>query len=364
MNSVDYKSEKTHDNLLIELVQDLASARCLDIFARAFETEELGRLERAQRRLLFDVELTFQNKTICVETKVDSDENGRWGEKWQTCTTVSEAPSRTYTKDHIEYRFVTYGTAEFYTKVVGDQYRTGPGSSHFIHITLDRMIEFVEESCRVLPDPNGAYYSWLQAMQVEAKKRNNAPSLLNEFAAFRRSYLAIEGDNDFPHNRFLLCMPELAFPVFDALAGEWRRRSELLRKFGDVQIYPVGRMTPQIHDSIFNLWELWCRGVGKKSFVPYGFYFEINEDFNLKVRTEARNKEKALSEKDKQRVWSALDGTNWPKSVVGVKRNYKQTNLTLYEIDFGFLDDVHNIRKVATKLAAVLGVAVDALNRL
>lgn len=359
MNSADYKSEGIHDKLLIELVKDLASIRRLDIFAKAFETDNLGCWERAQHRMLFDVELTFQNKTICVETKVDSDEDGRWAGDWQTCRIVRDAPSMSYTKDHIEYRFVTYGTAEFYTKVVDGQHRTGAAFPCFVHITLERMIEFVEEACNVLQDPT-LYHDWLQAMRLEARKRAEASSLLDEFAAFRRSYLAIDGDNDFPRNRSLLCMPELAFPVFDALAREWRSRGELLEDFGDVSVYPVARGRPPIHDSIFNLWGLWCRGVGKKPFIARGLYFEINEDFNLNVKTE----ETALGEKGKQRVWSALDGANWPKAVVGVKRDYKQTNLVLYEIDFGFLDDVRNICKVATKLAAVLRAAINALDRL
>lgn len=358
MNSMDYaKGEKAHDKLLIKLVQDLAKAGRLDIFERVFETRELGRLERARHRRLFDIELTFQNGTIVVESKVDSDEGGRWNDEWQTCRIAREAPSLANIKDPIQYRFITYGIAEFYTKVVDNQYRTGPASSRFMHITLERMIDFVEDACGALRDPNG-YRSWLQTMQVEAKKRSAASGLLNKVATFRQSYLEIHDDNDFSRKRLLICMPELAFPVFNALAREWRTHDELLREFGDVSVYPVGRRAPAIPDSIFNLWELWRRGVGKQ-FATYGFYFEVNEDFNLNVKTKNE-----MDSRSKELVWSALDSATWPNFVVGVKRDYKQTNLALYEIDFGFLANVQSIPKVVRNLTAALKVTVDALRNL
>lgn len=358
MNSMDYaKGEKAHDKLLIKLMKDLAEADRLDIFERAFETGKLGCLESARHRRLFDIGLTFQNGTIVVESKVDSDEGGRWNDEWQTCRIARKAPSLADIKEPIQYRLVTYGTAEFYTKVVDNQYRTGAASSRFMHITLERMIEFVEDACAALGDPNG-YRSWVQAMQVEARKRSAAPSFLNKFATFRHSYLEVNNDNDFSRKRLLICMPELAFPVFDALAKEWRTHDELLQEFGDVSVYPVGRMSPSIHDSILNLWGLWCRGVGKQ-FVACGFYFEINEDFNLNVKTENE-----MDRKSKESVWSALDDANWTNFAVGVNRDYRQTNLTLYEIDFGFLSNVQDIPTVAMNLAAALRAAVDALKRL
>lgn len=358
MNSMDYsKGEKAHDRLLIKLVQDLAKTGRLDIFERAFETGELGCLERACHRKLFDIEMTFQNGSIVVESKVDSDEGGRWNDEWQTCRIARKVPSLPNIKKPIQYRFVTYGIAEFYTKVIDNQYRTGPASSSFMHITLERMIEFVEDACGALRDPNG-YRSWLKAMQVEARKRKAAPALLNKFATFRRSYLATHDDNDFPRKRLLICMPELAFPVFNALAREWRTHDKLLREFGNVLVYPVGRKSPSIPDSIFNLWELWRRGVGKQ-FATRGFYFEVNEDFNLNVKTESD-----LDSKSKRLVWSALGCVDWPNFVIGVKRDYKQTNLALYEIDFGFLANVQSIPRVVTNLTAALRITVDALNKL
>ena len=75
---IDYRHERDHDALLIRLVQDLDGHGRLDLLRNAFSIDEsLGKLERAQHRQPFDVELTFENLSIVVESKVDSDENGR-----------------------------------------------------------------------------------------------------------------------------------------------------------------------------------------------------------------------------------------------------------------------------------------------
>ena len=87
----NYRVERYHDEQLICLVRQLKKYDQLRILEEAFSIEDrLGELERAQRRRLFDVELTFSNLSIIVETKVDSDEGGRWPpeppapQEWQT----------------------------------------------------------------------------------------------------------------------------------------------------------------------------------------------------------------------------------------------------------------------------------------
>ena len=70
---MNYRNEIEHDYLLIELAEDLASQRRLDILGGALEIDGgLGNLERARRRMPFDVELTFSNLSVVIETKVDS----------------------------------------------------------------------------------------------------------------------------------------------------------------------------------------------------------------------------------------------------------------------------------------------------
>lgn len=75
---MNYKKEIYHDNLLISLVEDLNTRGELDIVRQAFNIENnLGQLRLAKRRRDFDVELTFSNLSVVIETKVDSDEDGR-----------------------------------------------------------------------------------------------------------------------------------------------------------------------------------------------------------------------------------------------------------------------------------------------
>ena len=138
---MNYRNEKEHDWLLIDLVEQLEKKGRLDIVAKAFDIED--RLERpvhAQRRRPFDVELTFPNLSIVIETKVDADENGRRGDEWQTDGIEKKSGSLDYLRSKKEFRFITYGTSEFYTK----PYKTGPHSSKFKHVRLNDMIDLVD----------------------------------------------------------------------------------------------------------------------------------------------------------------------------------------------------------------------------
>ena len=83
---MNYNNEREHDLCLISLVKALDKASRIDIFRDAFRIEEdLGPLAQAKRKRAFDVELQFVNLSIVIETKVHSDEWGRFKEgKWQT----------------------------------------------------------------------------------------------------------------------------------------------------------------------------------------------------------------------------------------------------------------------------------------
>lgn len=85
MKMTNYNNEREHDMCLISLVKALDGADRLDIFRDAFRIEEdLGPLRWSGRRRAFDVELKFANLSVAIETKVHSDEGGRWSEDWQT----------------------------------------------------------------------------------------------------------------------------------------------------------------------------------------------------------------------------------------------------------------------------------------
>ena len=279
----NYRDEKYHDRQLICLVKQLSERDQLRILEGAFSIEDsLGELERAQRRRPFDVELTFSNLSIVVETKVDSDENGRWGKEWQTEKIVRESYSRGFLKAKKEFRFLTYGTSEFYTK----PYEAGPASPKFVHISLERMIRLVESATKVLP-PCQKRKEWVQLMKIEKEKRSKSIQLLRVFSEFRTDYLDIHCDNDFPNNRFTFCTPELAFPALSLLAQKWNG-SEYGKNFGELSLYPISRMSPSVPDSVLNFWGMRKeRQTIARSIVGNGeprLYFEINEDFNLNLK--------------------------------------------------------------------------------
>lgn len=358
---MNYRNEREHDYLLIKLVEDLAAQGQLDILGAKLGIDGvLGNLERAQPRTPFDVELTFFNLSIVIETKVDSDEAG-WlnDEERQTERIVRESVNYGYLKQKKEFRFITYGTSEFYTK----PYERGPASPEFKHVGLEDMIALVEAADSVLPSCNNRQ-EWLRLMHIEKEKRSNAVELLQSFSKFRRQYLEIHGENDFPRNRLLFCAPELAFPVLDSLAQEWNK-SEYKDRFGKVSIYPVGRLTPPVHDSILNFWEMWQGGnpilpkLGKSILGSEGgLYLEINEDFNLNLKV----KEGVIVDDDtKEQVWNCLDEADWPPFVETCRRDYKQTVVVLYEIDFGLLEELNDMERATINLADTLEVLIRAL---
>ena len=367
---MNYRRERDHDTLLIELVNGLNDAGRLDLLVDAFDIDDgLGQLEWTAHRRKFDVELTFTNLSIVIESKVDSDENGRWNEEWQTNTIQNHTEELHYLQQHKEYRFITYGTSEFYTKA-NDEHDSmdiwsGPYSSAFKHIGLDKMIGLVESAEPVLP-PCSKREEWHRLMLVEKEKRARAPQLLHLFAEFRKQYIQIHGENDFPRSRLLICAPELAFPVFHLIAQRWNR-SKHVEQFGKVLIYPVGRGapgSPPIQDSILNFWELWQGHTlnlssTQENLERWDLYFEINEDFNLNLKSG-----RDIPEVDREGIWTCLDETDWPDFASGCRRNYRQDAYVLYEIDFGLLINVNDVDRLVENLAEALHVSVQALSSL
>lgn len=354
---MDYKHEKDHDDLLISLVKNLNTRGQLDIVGQAFNIENnLEQLTHAQRRKVFDVELTFSNLSVVIETKVDSDEDGRWEEEWQTDRIVRKTRDLSYLRRDKIYLFITYGTSEFYTK----PYKAGPASSDFKHVGLDRMIELVDSAVHVLPEDTAEkYQEWLRLMKIEREKREKAVELLQYFSTFRTQYLTIHDENDFPRNRFLFCAPELAFPVLGSLAQQWNE-SEHVNKFGKVSLYPIGRNSLPA-DSLLNFWEMWQSSEWRSArlapgsiHAESGLFFEINEDFNLNVKIENRPE-------CHDQIRNSLKNTNWPDFVNGTCRDYKQGSFVLYEIDFGFLRELNDMPRVMSNLVDTLRVAIGAL---
>ena len=361
---MNYRSERAHDELLVDLTWALDSKKRLDILGKKLKiAESLGNLEHSYHRRAFDVELTFSNLSVVIETKVDSDEGGRIfynddENKWQTERIKKESDTQGDLKQNKEFRFITYGTSEFYTK----PFETGPGSSEFKHVGLEDMIALVEEADSVL-FPCKNRQEWLRLMRIEKEKRSKAVKLLQSFSKFRTEYLKIHGENDFPRNRLLFCAPELAFPVLGSLTQEWNN-SEYKDRFGQVSLYPVNRRTPPIHDSILNFWEMWEGGNSRlptlgKSILGSGvgsFYLEINEDFNLNLKIEKADNV------TKNEVWKRLEEADWPPFVDKCPRNYTQTVDVLYEINFGLLKELNNMKQVIKNLADTLEVLVQALS--
>ena len=352
---MNYKSERDHDEKLIRLVEMLNEHKQLNLFTQAFDLPECGELEYAAHRKPFDVELAFANYSVVIESKVDSDESGRWSDPliWQTTQIVEETENLYYLHQERHYRFITYGTSEFYTKHghedANNDHHIGPFDNQFSHITLIQMINFVELTNNFLP-PCIAREEWLDLMQIEQAKRDAAPGLLTEFGQFRKHYLDIHHmENDFPRNRFLFCAPELAFPVMSQLAQAWNRSTNCTNEFGKLALYPVNRGAPAIHDSILNFWDLNVY-LDEERYC----YFEINEDFNLNLKSEWEISDHIGA------IHNALyDQEEWPNFITGVARNYHQGVHVVYEIDFGFLVSVDNIAQVLARLRLTMELVQD-----
>jgi hypothetical protein len=358
MHVINFRNEAEHDRLLIDLARELSHSGRVDILEAAFGVSGLGPLQRTKhQRRPFDVELTFSGASLVIETKVDSDEDGRWNRSWQTENIYTSAQHLTHLRLTKHFFFLTYGTAEFY----GKPYMNGAASSHFAHLGLDRIVALVSAALQVSLPSAARFRSWLLAMQVEQEKRRNAATLVHTFSQFRREYLRIHRDVDFPRNRLLFLAPEIAFPVLHQLATLWNADPDLHGSRGRVSLYPVERRCPQIHDSILNFLELWEGGMAPvgSTLVQVGekFYFEINEDLNLNLKLDAAALRPAL----RSAVHSRLVAVSWPSGTTGQPRDYKQQTFVLFEWDFGLWEHASNIQAVANVLRTVLDLAMQAL---
>ena len=341
----NYSNERDHDMCLIDLVRALDKAERLDLLGRSFRIEgELGRLEWAGRRRDFDVEFQFSNLSVGIETKVHSDEGGRWGEvgDWQT-----ERIARTRKGRRWLWFFITYGTSEFYTK----PYDAGPASAAFRHVPLKRMICLVELAMTAVEEIRRSvdFSEWLRLMRLEKEKWEKAGELLEAFAQFRTRYLEVGEEIDFPRGRVAFSAPELAFPVFAKLVRNWEK-SEYVAKCGRLAVYPVARGYSPVVDSILNFWELWQGEVGPVLAPDIvgserHLYLEVNEDFNLNLKSGIE-----LDWDQKCEIWRRLEGAEWPSGVRARRRDYRQQIWVLYEVDFGFLANLESQAKVVRNL--------------
>ena len=350
---MDYRIEKAHDIQLIEIIERLNEVGSLSIFSTSFSLPDLGNLTRAQRRKPFDIELSFENLSVVVETKVDSDEGGRWDKTWQTSQIVKKSEDLSYLNERKRYFFITYGTSEFYTKQreSGDGLNmNGPYSNQFEHVTLNRMIDFVQLADSELRQCD-ARCEWLKLMRIEKKRRESAAELLKEFSNFRSKYLKIQDfeENDFPRNRILYCGPELAFPVLFNILNIWNRCEKYRQNFGQLELYPIGRRSPSIHDSVLNFCGLKFTNIEQTLTI----YLEVNEDFNLNLKWRGNT-----HEGKQQQIWSMLNRGNWPEFVRTNVRDYTQGEgiRSIFELDFGFLEHVDKIDLVILKLSETVAV--------
>ncbi len=120
-------------------------------------------------------------------------------------------------------------------------------------------------------------------------------------------------------------------------------------------------MSPPVHDSILNFWEMWHTGnppVGKNLIGDQGtLYFEVNEDFNLNLKLDAA----ALPNSLRDEVWRRLTGVEWLQGIDGRCRQYRQSAFVLFEWDFGFLRSLQDYSTAAQNLSSILESATKAL---
>ncbi|MGI4953304.1 MAG: hypothetical protein ACRYGM_15990 [Janthinobacterium lividum] len=309
---MNFRDERQHDKLMMALIKGLDSAGRLDVLEQKLGLPTLGTLKSLRHRQAFDVEAVFRERKLMIETKVDSDEGGRWAAidnsaAWQTNRLKALATNGDVCL------FVTYGFAEFFTKWF--DFGSAAGTSQVHHVTLDAVIALLELALPLLSDP--LLDEWLLVLRAEQLKRKAIPELLAAFALFRRRYLQISGDVDFTRTRIGFNAPEVAFPAFARVLDEWRK-SHFCKRYGRLALYPVGRMMLPV-DSILNWWEFWHSGDlltlgGLLPTEPRGLYFEVNEDFNLHLKFRAELPQHV--EQVRAEVANRFSTVAWPSAVV------------------------------------------------
>ncbi|MDQ2802314.1 MAG: hypothetical protein M3Y41_06395 [Pseudomonadota bacterium] len=315
----------------MSLIRQLDQADRLDIFETSLRLPALGRLKDVRRRQAFDVEAAFIERRLLIETKVDSDEGGRWAAAtdypaWQSNKIAACA------KEGDVCLFITYGFSEFFTK----WFDFGPAApaSRVRHVGLDPMVALLEEAEPILCDPGLS--AWLTALRSEQRKRLELPAVLSAFANFRRTYLHIAGEVDFTIGRIGFNGPEIAFPAFAQLLEQWRN-SPYCQRYGRLALYPVGRLMLPV-DSILNWWELWQDGEaltlgGLLPASERALYLEVNEDFNLHLKLDFKAAEYIGSVREE--VSERLASSCIPSTVVACRPEFHtQGALAVWEWDF------------------------------
>ncbi|MEJ2717013.1 MAG: hypothetical protein P8182_07715, partial [Deltaproteobacteria bacterium] len=165
---------------------------------------------------------------------MDSDERGRQHGNtthpvlWQTYLIESQANVDRRLKPEKHFRYLTFGTSEFYTK---DDFVPGAANPNFRHIKLADMITFLRDCLRLPLKNKERFNGWLNALVIEKAKRDNAIDILSEYAQLRNRYLFIAKDIDLPPHRFAFNAPELAFPLFAQVSEIWNDK-EYDERFG------------------------------------------------------------------------------------------------------------------------------------
>jgi hypothetical protein len=343
---MNFRNEREHDEGLIELIRNLDQKERLDVLETSLGLPTLGRLNNAQRRRAFDVELEFRQRRLLVETKVDSDERGRWkaiddAAAWQTNRIAAQA------RDGDVCLFITYGFAEFFTKWF--DFGAAAGPTQVRHVKLDNMIDLLAKAAPILNSQRVS--DWLTALQVEQQKRRAMPAVLSAFAKFRRTYLQIAGEVDFTPTRTGFNSPEIAFPAFAQFLGAWRA-SPYCQRYGRLSIYPVNRLMLPV-DSILNWFELWrdLPALTVGGILPAemrALYFEVNEDFNLhlKLISEADDHVNQVRAEVARRLGSMVK----PAALVACRPEFHQQQVyAIWEWDVDFPALIYEDSKGAVK---------------
>ena len=181
---MNFRDEREHDSLLMDLVRELDRAMQIPLFEGVLGLPPLGRLLNAQRRKAYDVEFTFEQRRLLIETKVDSDEGHRWEAqkdraKWQTNCMAALAHKGDVCL------FITYGFAEFFTKPY--EFGAAAETSKVRHVKLDSMVDLLSKAMPVVD--NDRTREWLEILRIEQKKRLAMPAVLSQFGKLRRQYL-------------------------------------------------------------------------------------------------------------------------------------------------------------------------------
>ena len=70
-----------------------------------------------------------------------------------------------------------------------------------------------------------------------------------------------------------------------------------------------------------------------------------------------------VNESSKMDIQARLEDADWPSFSCHQSRDYEQGALVLYEVDFGFLDNINDMKQVTTNLGQTVEAIVGALSK-